>query len=159
MTGMTSRAPRIVTRGGSIDSFRRILNGGAVLSCMAALHAAESRASAALRFGMPRFPCPCRPPCPGRQGYRIQNVNDLRKMADRAKLDGRIPRDFRVSSKCKFRKQPKIVGEFRWDLPAQEGPTTCRLRTRRAGHPRRRQALSPVACSRGKCSARRCATS
>ena len=28
--------------------------------------AAYTRASAALRFGMLRFPCPCRPPCPGR---------------------------------------------------------------------------------------------
>src|ERR1019366_3391538 len=43
------------------------------------------------------------------------------------------PRDFRVSSKCKFRKQPKIVGKFRWALPAQEGPTTCRLRQAGAG--------------------------
>jgi hypothetical protein len=38
-------------------------------------------------------------------------------------------------------------------------PLATLRRTRRAGHPRRRQALSPVACSRGKCSARRCATS
>jgi hypothetical protein len=103
-------------------------------SCMAALHAAESRASAALRFGMLRFPCPCRPPCPGRSHNSLSTSGRGRARLYAAWPFPRRPWSLPARSTSVRRPVARRFESFvRSLLPAKEGPATRRLRQVGAG--------------------------